>query len=223
MHRLSVPFLRARKLQDSSQQRHDLITESPEAEDDWKDPFYDDDSDVIAIFLLDHEILDRKSQLFYHYMSLFAITVTSAVCLLYFALPNYMLAFFVLYLGAILLIVFPILILEERRERNRRERTHIALTKRGIYVDESDAPGSKVLRQRTIYGFNEIRSCSVERTEPFGLIIFQVIAKNLKRKPILRIDGVLGAHKFVEMINNSLAKENRELPDECSVPTVSVV
>jgi hypothetical protein len=227
MHGVSVPLLRSRKIQDSFQLHKDLVAEPPEASDDadWKDPFYDEEEDVLAIFLLDHEILDRKSQLFYHYMALFSISVTCGVFILYFVMPPYIFAFFALYLGLILFIVFPILICEEQRERHKRERMHIAITSHGIYLDESDEPGSKALRRRTVHRFNEIRKCSVERTEPFGLIIFQVILKNLKRKTILKIDGLLGAHKFAETVNELLVKGNEKPMNESSYdpPDLTVV
>lgn len=202
-----------------------VITEPPEAvDDDWKDPFYDDERDVISVFLLDHEMLDRKSKLFYKYMKLFTIAVTCGVFILCFVMPVAIVLFFALYLGLILFIVFPILIREERNESHRRKRTHIAIASQGIYVDETDEPGSKILQRRTIHRFNEIRHCSVERTEPFGIIIFQVILKNLNRKTIRKIDGLLGAHKFAETVNGLLVKENKEPPDESTYipPDVSV-
>jgi hypothetical protein len=228
MHGLSVPFLRARKVQDSFPlPRNELIAEPPETSGDvdWKDPFYDEEEDVMAVFLLDHEILDRKSKLFYDYMALFSIVVTCGIFVLYFVMPAYIFAFFAFYLGLILFIVFPILILEERSERHRRERTHIAITRQGVYVDETEEPSSKILQRRTIHRFNEIQKCSVERTEPFGLIIFQVILKNLNRKTVLKIDGLLGAHKFSETVNGFLSEENKKPMDDSSYipPDVSVV
>lgn len=227
MHGLSVPLLRARKVPYTLPQRNDLIAEPPETscDDDCKDPFYDDEEDVLAVFLLDQEILNRKSKLFYHYMALFSIVVTCGIFVLYFVMPPYIFAFFVFYLGVIMFVVFPILILDERSERYRRERTHIAITRQGVYVDETDEPGSKILRHRTIHCFNEIRHCSVERTEPFGLIIFQVIVKNMNRKTILKIDGMFGAHKFAETLNGLLTEEDNIAKGDSSYvpPDVSVV
>lgn len=159
MNVFTTPLLRGQKVS-AFQQNNDVILESEVSPDRYKkSPLVDDDDmDVIAVFPLDHKILNRKLRLFYCYLALFAIVVLFCDFILLLSLAVHEFNFFAVFIGMLLLLVVPRMILDEREERHRRERSIFKIAPRGIYLDEVNASGSTILRCRTVYRFDDIPS-----------------------------------------------------------------
>ena len=179
--------------------------------------------DVIAVFPLDHKILNRKLRLFYCYLALFAIAVLFCDFILLLSLAVHEFSFFAVFIGMLLLLVVPRMILDEREERHRRERSIFKIAPRGIYLDEVNASGSTILRCRTVYRFDDIQSCSLEQTKPLGLAISQVIVRDSNGKPMLKINGLIAAQEFVETVNRCLIENRWQRQDESSFSKMFVV
>ena len=224
MHFLTSPWLRGQK-PSAFQRNNDVILKSEASPDRYKkSPFFDDaDMEVIAVFTLDHKILNRKSRLLFCYWALFAFMLCLSHIILLLSLPQHLFRFFAIYMGIFLLVFFPIKFHEEREERLRRERSIFKITRRGIYLDEVDAPGSTVLRHRTVFRFNDIKSCSLEQADPLGLIISQVIVRGNNGKPMLKIYGLVAAQEFVETVNRYLTENQWQRGFESSFAKLFLV
>jgi hypothetical protein len=180
---------------------------------------YDDaHMDVIEIFTFDHEMLGKISKSFYRFISVARVAFS---CWLVIA---FLLCFLLIgrYCILILLMFYPTLISLMRSERHRRERARIVVSRQCFYIDEVDAPGSKMLKGRIVYRFDEIESCTVKQVETFGHIIFQVIVRNCEGKVILKIEGLRDAQKFVETVSG-LLDAKLQPPDGSSVSEINVV
>jgi hypothetical protein len=155
---------------------------------------------------------------FHRFIALFACVYTGGVVILLFLVPVVVSAFFALNLSLIAFKVFPSLILDQKSRLHWRNITRIAIARRGIYVDEFDTPKRTALRRRIIHRFEDIKSCTVDQTEPFGLIIYRVTVKNFKGNAVLKIDGLLDAKRFAETVNRLLMEKKwRPLDDSSNV------
>jgi hypothetical protein len=129
----------------------------------WRDTFYEDDADVIAVFDIDHERMKRGIVemciaqlvvgLLFFAMNL-ATFVTLGVHSEQWRLISFTLGLlgFKLTTGAIL---------RARSELAMVERQHVAIANRGVYLDETDTPGSLLLGKRKVIDFDSILDCVI--------------------------------------------------------------
>ena len=142
----------------------------------WYDPFYDayhhnnctsgtNVADIIVAFDLDRTLYDRTT---YEHLKWFILTpvvcVVPTTLLIYFigGMLNALCSFMIYAAYYFFLSIIYVGSEYVRREKKARlERTHIAISTRGIYIDEVDAPGSFNLMSRTRITYDEITMCRV--------------------------------------------------------------
>jgi hypothetical protein len=129
----------------------------------WRDTFYEDDADVIAVFDIDHERMKRGikemciAQLVVGLL-FFAMNLVTFVKLGVNSERWHLISFtlgllgFKLTTGAIL---------RARSELAMVERQHVAIANRGVYLDETDSPGSLLLGKRKVIDFDSILDCVI--------------------------------------------------------------
>jgi hypothetical protein len=177
-----------------------VLTDALAVMNDWKDPFYENDASVIATFTFDYERFDRGLTRTGRALGLTLLLILAILLLN----PVALLA----------LLMFPIWILlccvalhfSDRFKQYRRRCLHIALTESGIYVDEVSEPGSRELMRRLHYKYTDIQKCEVVRMDSCGTVTFQVVLFNLKGMRMLTIDGLIGAQRFVDLVNGMIER-----------------
>lgn len=187
----------------------------------WNDPFYDayhhhnctsstNVADIIVAFDLDRTLYDRTT---YELLKWFILT--PVVCLVLTTLLIYFiwgmfnaLCSFMIY-GAyyFFLSMFYVGMECTRREKKARlERAHIAISTRGIYIDEVDAPGSFNLMSRTRITYDEITTCRVmSEYNQFYRTMSYKIAMNTKYDvggfPRYIIEVIPNQQEFVNIVD----------------------
>jgi hypothetical protein len=193
----------------------DPLSSSPSS---FKDPFYENDASVIAAFTFDYDRLDRglartgrvlvgTSLLFLVLSLLFPVVVTIMVMF-----PIWF------------LLCFIALHFSDRSKQYRRRCLHIAVAEFGIYLDEVSEPGSAELMRRLQYKYAEISRCEVSRTNCCGNVTFQVVLFNAKGWPMLQLAGLLGAQRFVDLVNDMIERTPKNMATIPVVPrTMEVI
>jgi hypothetical protein len=127
----------------------------------WNDPFYENNPDIIAAF----DVNSKKLREIYVGRKLIAWFILIATILLGLILS------FAIKGGAVCWVFFwsPIAVSifvvgTVKKEIYMLERRHVAVARCGVYLDETDEPGSSHLARRTVLKFDSIVSCSVHET-----------------------------------------------------------
>jgi hypothetical protein len=127
----------------------------------WNDPFYENNPDIIAAF----DVNSKKLLEIYVGRTLFAWFILIATFLLglilSFAIKGGAACwgFFWMPIAVSIFVVGAV-----KKEIYMLERRHVAVARRGVYLDETDEPGSSHLARRTVLKFDSIVSCSVYET-----------------------------------------------------------
>jgi hypothetical protein len=167
----------------------------------WYDSFYENDADVIAAFDINHEMLDRNSALRLNYR----IAAISVLLIPLFGL------------GLVPLLFCVIFILEERMQIYRRQRTHVAIARQGIYHDLVDEPGSQVLMSRTVTSYDQIEKCMVRVEEGCSYIKYTVVVDTkssgsffspVPGETVFKVDGLVGTQKFVDIVKAMMERSH---------------
>jgi hypothetical protein len=167
----------------------------------WYDSFYENDADVIAAFDINHEMLDRNSALRLSYR-------IAAISIL-------LIPFFGLWL--LPLLFSAVSILEERVQNYRRQRTHVAIARQGIYHDLVDKPGSQVLMSRTVTSYDQIDKCMVLVAEGCWYINYTVVVESkstgsflfpVPGETVFKLDGLVGTQKFVDIVKAMMERSH---------------
>jgi hypothetical protein len=181
----------------------------------WSDSFYQNDTDVIAAFDIDHMMLDKNSmsrQSLYYFIIIIAIllifllwTVTIVDDPVLFTLQVFSVS------SVIFLPVLALLISVERRQNYRRRRAHIAIAQRGIYFDQVDEPGSRTLKSRAVASYDQIHECKVKVEEGCCQPKYEVVvyAVTNKSEPLFKVDGLVATQKFVDIVHAMMERYQR--------------
>lgn len=178
----------------------------------WSDPFYSNDATVIAAFTFDYEKFDRRLAWTWRLLCCSVVWVATREVYLfikyttdldndwYWHLPIVFSLSFWVFAFLATKYVF------DRSKQQRRHCLHIALTERGIYVDEVIKPGSRQLMRRLDYKYARMQKCEMFRKDFFGSVNFQVVVLNLRGARMLQIDGLIGAQRFVDFVNEMIQR-----------------
>jgi hypothetical protein len=212
----TVPLIRTsgRQLLFRSQCPSDDI---PDAARDvtWSDSFYQNDTDIVAAFDIDHTMLDKNSM---SRQSIYYFVIISAFLLFIFSWTGTIKddpALFILQVSIGVSVVFlPVLALiisDERRQNYRRRRTHIAIAQRGIYFDQVDEPGSRTLKSRTVATYDQMHECKVKIEEgccqpKYEVVIYAVTNKS---EPLFKVDGLVATQTFVDIVQAMMERYQR--------------
>jgi hypothetical protein len=173
----------------------------------FHDPYFDNDSTVIAAFSFDHEALDR---ILNHGMV--SLLVLAAVLLVSVSFPGILFSF----LGLLYLALF----MEVWKMRSLRylcRRSHIAIATKGIYVDEVSEPNSQVLVRRRVFKYDDYKHCYVVRSElnSCGGRVDQVMLTNQMDVPVVLVTGLLRSQLFANKVNamiEQMATQTKSAP-----------
>jgi TM2 domain-containing membrane protein YozV len=104
-------------------------------------------------------------------------------------------------------------IVHARKEKYMVERRHVAVARRGVYVDETDEPGSSSLAKRTVLRFDSIVSCGVQDTvcapDSYSVVIMtrntdkpttsdaKVVPEHISHN----VTGLLNGQAFVDLVS----------------------
>jgi hypothetical protein len=177
----------------------------------WSDSFYQNDTDVIAAFDINHTMLDKKSMSRQSTCYFIIIIATLLIFLRWTSTVSGTSiddpALFILQVSiGISLVLVPFLafcIFDERRQNYRRRRTHVAIAQRGIYLDQVDEPGSRTLKSRTVASYDLIHECKVKIEEGCCKPKYEVVvyAVTNKSEPLFKVDGLVATQKFVDIVH----------------------
>jgi hypothetical protein len=147
----------------------------------WKDSFYENDSDIIAVFDIDRTIYDQSK-------APRGILCILSMCF-HFLCP---------------------IDVSRRSNKLRIKRRHIAIARRGIVFDDVDVPGSRNVIRRTIIKYETIKSCeSVVTYSGWNDGVSSQIYLYLKPDNRARfIDGVIKVQQFIDIVNAMIDRSN---------------
>jgi hypothetical protein len=177
----------------------------------WYDPFYENDSNIIAAFDIDQKKIKEymeKSKLYY-------VGVIPLGMFTYFLFGNW---FIVIVLG----IQYLVYINNYRQLHSHYRNTHIAISRDGIYLDECDNT-NQTLMLRTIIKYENIHNISIE-SYTFGnhFRYYVVSIKNSKGQVTHVLSGFFAVQKFVDIVNAMIELYRLSLDDNTTTTTTSM-
>jgi hypothetical protein len=171
----------------------------------YQDPFYAKDVTVLASFPLEHRSLDRSLlRNWILVISLFALL------LLHLFLGNLTWTWVVFVFGVPLFWIGQNMWVIHTT-RNRRRVTHIAIATTGIYLDEVTAPGSRVLKNRQTFNYEDFQQCfcgQIDYTFDYDIVEYKVMLKSkyINVPPFCLVKGILGTQVFADKVNAMIAQ-----------------
>jgi hypothetical protein len=175
----------------------------------WSDPFYENNKDVIAAFDMDYDYVRR---VFSARRNAF---VAGAACCLLLSFVLYKTGFF---WGFCVLLCLPIPGLlgdavKSNKSLHLMLRRHVAITRRGIYVDDADRPLSLRLARRQVIALDGIKSCRVDEVGWF-LPSYQVVVKHVSpNERLLQSfipEGLVDAQAFADVLMESVRQHQEQ-------------
>ena len=167
------------------------------------DPFYENDTSVIEPYFFDYDKMDRELTRTGRVQCVFLV----AVVLISVWHPELLLITWWFFL---MLICFIASHCSDRSKQYRRRCTHIAIAESGVYVDEVHEPGSQELMRRLVYKYTDIQKSEVIRMDSCGSVSFQVVLFNNRGFRMLQVDGLIGAQRFVDRVNEMVERVPRD-------------
>jgi hypothetical protein len=176
----------------------------------WYDSFYENDADVIVAFDMNYEMLDRSFNLY--------------VLISIFFIPLYG-------IGIIFLILLFGISLRNNESlywrQYRLRRKHVAATRRGIYFDQVDEPGSGTIMVRAVIPYDLIDKMVVTVEKDNCHLNYTVTGYKKNRQRAFKIIGLVGTQKFVDIVEAMIEhtrrrneSTNTEVPD--SIETIAI-
>jgi hypothetical protein len=184
----------------------------------WSDSFYEninyDTDEIVVVFDIDRTVFDYKVVTVVLYYWLIVL------CNIYFG--------FLFLLVSLFLLVGIISIIEIDRRSNmlRLQRTHIAITHNGMYIDEVDTPGSTNLTRRTFITFSDIQQCLsiTEYSWTEGSITHKIVLLMQEPRTVRYIVGLKQQQKFIDIVNAMMVNSSPSTETVTTVPvTVAVM
>lgn len=195
----------------------------------WNDPFYDavdhtgnTPTEIIAAFDIDRTLYDRSTYDLFKWFILIPMYSLSLLplCLVW-GIAGVFLYWYFIY-GVFLSLNYVVVDCKRHESRLRINCTHIAVSTRGIYIDEVDAPGSYNLMSRTRISYDEIKKCQVKseyncfnRTMNYKVTINTNDDREVKGEkevvfiPRYTIEGLQKQQKFVDIVNAMMERNAR--------------
>ena len=214
----------------------------------WTDPFYDvndpnnstttkNNNDIIAAFDIDRTLYDRSTfaiMKWFFLIPMFCVVPISAIIFIFGGMLNVLYSFslYLIY-GVFLLTIYCTVDCQRHEKKARLKRTHIAISTRGIYIDEVDTPGSNNLMSRTRIKYDEITKCQVisEFNLIFRTMYYKVTVNTKFDFPIKNdkgdhigfypkhiIEGIPNQQKFVDIVEAMMERHAH-----CVTPLPAVV
>jgi hypothetical protein len=189
----------------------------------WCDSFYKNDTDVIAVFDMNHKMLDRDAM--FCYCRMFGIFI---FCFVPFFIWIWISISFIVWIFFMLVPIFVAMSINEERIKNfRRRRSHFAIARQGIYYDQVDEPGSRKLMSRTVISYDDIQKSMVTEEKGCCRPNYQVVVYANNGQPSLSIEGLVETQIFVDIVNAMIERcrrrnesTNTEVPD--SIETIEI-
>lgn len=122
----------------------------------WDDPLYENDPDVIAAFDVAYEKIDRSDR--QRQIALIAMGIP-IICTVSVIISDKW-SFWSNLLALVALLVVAVAVV--RKGAYRKQRLHVAVARRGVYVDEVAHPGICRLMRRQVIAYDRIIACTVE-------------------------------------------------------------
>jgi hypothetical protein len=169
----------------------------------WHDSFYENDTDVIAVWDMNRALSDRHScysaNLILH-SSIFLISLLAHIL-------------FPSYIGIILIfpvaIFLPEYITVERVQNCMRRRTHVAITRQGIYFDRVNGPAGQTQMSRTVIPYDQIGNNRVNIEKGFCYRCNKVVVYTKDGEPALQLMGVVQKQKeFADIVNAMIERSH---------------
>jgi len=176
-----------------------------------QDPFYATDKSVISAFAFDHGNGDRTIRIWWAVLLILFVFFILSICFLgwvgdrdeyeYLEPPLIILwvfAFVFFLTGNKMLSTF-------EYSHAMRSCTHVAIAKTGLYVDQVSAPGSRIHMHRTVYPYEDMQYCYVDK--PSSVLcsdskdLIKVKKKNSASATVVFFQGVLEPQLFAEKVN----------------------
>jgi hypothetical protein len=175
----------------------------------WCDSFYENDTDVIAVFDMNRKMANRYLQIYIFYV---------IICIL--LIPC---------MGAGICFLMALLHDNEslywRSYRLRRK--HVAATRRGLYFDEVDEPGSGTIMGRLVIPYDQIDKMVVTVENDSCHLNYTVIIYRKNRQHAFKIVGLVGTQKFLDIVKAMMEHTRRrneltntEVPD--NIETIAI-
>jgi hypothetical protein len=173
----------------------------------WSDPFYENNKDVIAAFDMDYDYVRRMFSARRN-----AFLAGAAFCLLL-SVVLYKTVFWF----SVLLWITVVPLLGQAVDLNKSLhlmlRRHVAIARRGVYVDDADQPHSLRLARRQVIALDTINGCQVDEVGWF-LPSYQVKVKhvppNERALQSLILEGLVDAQAFAEILMESVRQHQEQ-------------
>jgi hypothetical protein len=181
----------------------------------WNDPLYEEDSDVIAVFDIDYKQIDRDQLTF---SRIFSFYLLLAIYLLVVGKLN-SLGIFVCFM------VGPWVACAVTQESFRQKRVHVAVTHRGIFLDEVAHSENLAIQRRQVVAYGNIERCYMQEVVGFFFQVRYDVALVLKTRlpnttttnaaaeQLITIHGLLKIQSFVDLIQAMMARSCEVVPD----------
>jgi hypothetical protein len=173
----------------------------------WHDSFYENDTDVLAVWDMDRTLSDRHSC---YSANLILLGSAFLIALLAHILsPSY--------IGIILIfpvaIFLPEYITVERVQNCMRRRTHVAVTRQGIYFDRVNGPAGQTHMSRTVIPYDQIGNNRVNIEKGFCNRCNKVVVYTKDGEPALQLMGVVQKQKEFADIVNAMIERSQHLDE----------
>jgi hypothetical protein len=173
----------------------------------YRDPFYENDSTVLASFPFNHSNLNKS--LCWHWT--IVIISLGALSLYFFLLVGWPMIFFL----SVILFLNGQTLWKILSTQHQRRCMHIAIATTSIYLDEVTAPGSRTLKNRQIFTYEEYQQCYVQRLftgDDYNILEYKVMLKkkNSIEPPVSLVEGLLGTQTFADRVNSMIAQVEGE-------------
>ena len=189
----------------------------------WNDPFYEGNNDpgecapdIIAAFDIDRTLFDQPtSEICKNFILIPILSLCTLPIFIVFGLAEVFMWLYFIY--CFIVLIMYVLVDSRRSEAKARiSRMHIAISPRGIYIDEADAPGSFSIACRTTIKYDEIKKCQVKSEYNYfhhkmlyTLTINTADDRELKTEsgtslgfvPKYTFVGIRNQQKFVDIVN----------------------
>lgn len=183
----------------------------------WHDPFYEsshDRNDIVMAFDIDRTKYDRfivpRTLGIFFGMGIISSCLQLSdllVILSIWLLP------FMLFAG--------LMDCDQRSNQFRVKRTHIALTRNGVYIDIVDTPGGHNNMMRKVILYKDMKSCDIiedynccRNTSNYTVVIRQSIEGSTNFCTTYKVEDLARPQQFVDVVHAMIAKSTKSTTGE---------